>query len=134
LKAPEAESPGVEERSLSAATEQKPSSGPKPSGVRAKLPANSRPPETPLVFREVDAAAVPLEPAQAAAAAAVQDIFADQFDPEPADPSAADYGDRWRHEQPVADQRLRAMIGAQAYARWQREAYIRSRKATSDQH
>ena len=132
MNAPEGRLPAVEERNLSAAMEQEASSGPKPPGVRAKLPDKLRPPEMPLVFREVEEAAVSLEPAQAAAAAAVQDVFADQVGPEPGDPSAPDYRNHWQHEQSVADQRLRAMIGAQAYARWRREAYLRSRKTTPD--
>jgi len=82
-----------------------------------------RRPVLPLVFQEVEPGTVLLEPAQTAAAEAVQDKFADSVG---TDPGAPGYQNGWQHEQPLSDQRLRAMIGGQAYARWQREAYLHS--------
>jgi hypothetical protein len=93
---------------------------------RARIPDKTGPPVLPLAFQDVDPGAVELDPKQAAAATAVQDDFADAVGSDPADPADADYHKKWQHEQPVSDQRLRAMIGGQAYVRWQREAWLKS--------
>lgn len=66
---------------------------------------------------------------QAAAAIAIADQFYSTIGGDTADPSTTDYKDRWKREQPLADYQLRAAIGAQAYARWQEEAYLRQRAA-----
>jgi hypothetical protein len=43
---------------------------------------------------------------------------------EPGAPSTPACLNRWRLSQSVADQRLRAAIGGQAFARWQIEGYL----------
>jgi len=83
----------------------------------------------PLVFALPPEEMPGLNERQAAAAIAIAEQFAATIGGEDADPSTPDYRDRWKREQPLADYQLRAAIGAQAYARWQEEAYLRAKAA-----
>lgn len=94
-------------------------------GMRPK-----RVPVLPLVFQEVAAGSVLLEPDHIAAAVAVQDQFFESLGGDTVDPGTTEYKNKWQREQPLADQRLRAAIGAHAFAAWQAEAYLRA-KATA---
>jgi hypothetical protein len=85
----------------------------------------------PVAFGEMPSAAVVLTPEQVAEVDRIQEQFLNDIGGEPADPGSSDYLQKWSHAQPLADQRLRAAIGAQAFARWQEEAYLRSRQSAS---
>jgi len=87
-----------------------------------------RPPAVPLVFLEVPPHTVPLKPPQSAGVESLQEEFITDIGGEPADPGSRDYLEKWRRAQPVADYRLRAMIGAQAFAAWQADAYLKSKQ------
>lgn len=89
-----------------------------------------RPPILPVVFHEAPADTVSLTLEQAAGADALQEQFLTDIGGDPADPGNRQYFEKWQHSQPVADQRLRAMIGGQAFARWQAEAYRGSRQSS----
>jgi hypothetical protein len=85
----------------------------------------------PLVFALPPEEMPGFNPRQSAAAMAIADQFYESIGGEAADPSTPDYRDRWRREQPLADYQLRAAIGAQAYARYQEEAYLRAKSSTA---
>jgi hypothetical protein len=79
------------------------------------------------VYAAADPAALQLNPQQAAAADHIADQFYEEIGGESADPSTTEYRDRWQRAWSLADQRLRAAIGAQAFARWQEEAYFHAK-------
>lgn len=70
-----------------------------------------------------------LNPREAEAAMAIANQFYEAIGGETADPSTPDYRDLWRREQSLADFQLRAAIGAQAYARYQEEAWLRAQSS-----
>jgi hypothetical protein len=92
--------------------------------LRIKSPA-----VLPMVFREVSPEAVELTPSQAKAVEEIQDQFAGAVGGETADAGHPGYRKKWDQEQRLSDLRLRAMIGAQAFAAWQREAHWRAMEA-----
>ena len=121
--------PGMSPASAAATPDPAPALPPPAPVVRrrfAPAPAAAR---LPLVFALPPEETTGLNPRQAAAAIAIADQFYQTIGGDTADPSTADYKDRWKREQPLADYQLRAAIGAQAYARWQEEAYLRQRAA-----
>jgi hypothetical protein len=77
---------------------------------------------------------VTLEAAQADAVTTLQDAFAEAVDDERTGTDAAspDYRRRWDQEQKRSDQRLRALIGGQAFAAWQRAAHDRALEAAGN--
>ncbi len=81
----------------------------------------------PVVFEIPPEEVSGLNPRQVAAAIAIAEQFQQTMGGEAADPSTEEYLEKWRREQPLVDYQLRAAIGAQAYARWQEEAYFRAR-------
>lgn len=107
----------------------------KPVQVRLSIPladaASGRfrkkppPPVLPLAFQAANQSL--LTPEQAAAADQIQEQFLADIGGEPADASSPGYLEKWRQVQPIADQRLRAAIGAQAFAAWQAEAWFKDK-------
>lgn len=88
-------------------------------------------PRLPLVFALDPTEARSLTSEEAAAANGVAESFFQSIGGETVDPASPDYRDLWKREQPVADYRLRAAIGAQAFARYQEEVYMRSKAAAA---
>jgi hypothetical protein len=97
--------------------------------IRRRYPQLHGPARLPVVFAIPPEEVTGLNPGQIAAAIAIAEQFQHNTGGDTADPSTADYLNKWRREQPLADYQLRAAIGAQAYARWQEEAHHRARSA-----
>ena len=68
------------------------------------------------------------QPAQTTAVEEVQDQFIAALGGETADPATPEYREKWLDSQRLADLQLRARIGGQALAAWQRQ---RSMKGTA---
>jgi hypothetical protein len=83
----------------------------------------------PLAFQEVSQDTVKLTPSQAASVGEIQEQFADAVGEETAKADSPGYRKKWDQEQRLSDLRLRARIGGQAFAAWQREAHWRALEA-----
>jgi hypothetical protein len=86
-------------------------------------------PQLPVVLQEPPAGAVFLTPDEASGAEHIQEQFITESGSGLSDSSTPAYLKNWGQAQSVADQRLRAAIGAQAFSRWQMEAYLSTKKA-----
>jgi hypothetical protein len=86
-------------------------------------------PQLPVVLQEPPAGAVFLTPEEASGAEHIQEQFITESGSGLSDSSTPAYLKNWGQAQSVADQRLRAAIGAQAFGRWQMEAYLSTKKA-----
>ncbi|HWB06521.1 MAG TPA: hypothetical protein VG796_26085 [Verrucomicrobiales bacterium] len=83
----------------------------------------------PLAFQEVSQDTVKLTPSQAASVGEIQEQFADAVGEETAKADSPGCRKKWDQEQRLSDLRLRARIGGQAFAAWQREAHWRALEA-----
>lgn len=91
---------------------------------RARKPAM-----LPLAFQEVSPGTVKLTQPQVASVTEIQEQFADAVGGETAKADSPGYRKKWDEEQRLSDLRLRARIGGQAFAAWQREAHWRALEA-----
>ena len=85
-------------------------------------------PVLPLAFREMPGD-LHLEPAQVQAVEDIQDQFIESLGGEPADPAAPEYRRKWLDTQRLADLQLRARIGGQAFAGYQRQRSLKENAA-----
>jgi len=97
--------------------------------MRRRYPGLQGRARLPVVFEIPPEEVSGLNPRQIAAAIAIAEQFHETMGGEGADVSTKEYLEKWRREQPLVDYQLRAAIGAQAYARWQEEAYLRAKAA-----
>jgi hypothetical protein len=99
-------------------------------GLRRSRSAPKRAPVLPLAFQEKEPGTIFTDPSHAAEVVSVQDQFIEDIGGEAADPSSPEYLHRWIPAQRLSDLRLRARIGAQAFAAYQREADARRKSAS----
>ena len=104
-----------------------------PASVRTPRNRPDQHPVLPLAFREFPAG-MQFEPAQALAVEEVQDQFIAALGGETADPATPGYREKWLDTQRTADLRLRARIGAQAFAAWQRLRTMQEHAAVGHQN
>ncbi len=69
------------------------------------------------------------EPAQVQAVEEIQNQFIEAVGGESADPAAPEYRKKWLDTQRLADLQLRARIGAQAFAAYQRQRSMKENAA-----